>query len=48
MIPLTARILTVADCFDAVREDRQYRKGMTREEACEFLRATPALNSIQT
>jgi putative nucleotidyltransferase with HDIG domain len=37
-IPLTARILTVADCFDAVREDRQYRKGMTREEACAFLR----------
>ena len=37
MIPLTARILTVVDCFDAVREDRQYRKGMTREAACEFL-----------
>jgi diguanylate cyclase (GGDEF)-like protein/putative nucleotidyltransferase with HDIG domain len=36
-IPLTARILTVADCFDAVREDRQYRKGMSREEACCFL-----------
>ena len=37
-IPLTARILTVADCFDAVREDRQYRKGMSRQEACAFLR----------
>src|SRR5256714_1589889 len=36
-IPLTARILTVVDCFDAVREDRQYRKGMTREEAIELL-----------
>ncbi|PYT03940.1 MAG: hypothetical protein DMF60_16850 [Acidobacteria bacterium] len=36
-IPLTARILTVADCFDAVRENRQYRKGMSREEACQFL-----------
>ena len=36
-IPLTARILTVADCFDAVREDRQYRKGMGRDEACQFL-----------
>src|SRR5262249_9179711 len=34
----TARILTVADCFDAVREDRQYRKGMTRDDACDFLR----------
>jgi diguanylate cyclase (GGDEF)-like protein/putative nucleotidyltransferase with HDIG domain len=36
-IPLTARILTVADCFDAIREDRQYRKGMTRDQACRFL-----------
>ena len=36
-IPLTARILTVADCFDAVRENRQYRKGMSREAACQFL-----------
>ena len=32
-IPLTARILAVVDCFDAVREDRQYRKGLSREEA---------------
>ena len=37
-IPITARILTVADCFDAVREDRQYRKAMTQEEAIRFLR----------
>jgi len=37
-IPMTARILTVVDCFDAVREDRQYRKGLTREAACAFLR----------
>ncbi|HKQ06287.1 MAG TPA: HD domain-containing phosphohydrolase [Blastocatellia bacterium] len=37
-IPMTARILTVVDCFDAVREDRQYRKAMTRDEACAFLR----------
>jgi putative nucleotidyltransferase with HDIG domain len=36
-IPLTARILTVVDCFDAVREDRQYRKAMTRPEAVDFL-----------
>jgi putative nucleotidyltransferase with HDIG domain len=36
-IPLTARILTVVDCFDAVREDRQYRKGMTREEAIDLI-----------
>src|SRR5688500_18247538 len=36
-IPLTARILSVVDCFDAVREDRQYRKGMTREAAIELI-----------
>jgi putative nucleotidyltransferase with HDIG domain len=36
-IPLTARILSVVDCFDAVREDRQYRKAMTREEALAFI-----------
>lgn len=37
-IPITARILTVADCFDAVREDRQYRKAMTREQAISLLK----------
>src|SRR6266550_2764317 len=36
-IPLTARILTVVDCFDALREDRQYRRGLTRSEAIDFL-----------
>ena len=36
-IPMTARILTVVDVFDAVREDRQYRKAMTRDEACGLL-----------
>ncbi|HWC76861.1 MAG TPA: diguanylate cyclase [Blastocatellia bacterium] len=38
-IPITARILSVVDCFDAVREDRQYRKAMTREEAIALLRS---------
>ncbi|HLG15000.1 MAG TPA: diguanylate cyclase [Blastocatellia bacterium] len=37
-IPITARILTISDCFDAVREDRQYRKAMTREEAIAMLK----------
>jgi diguanylate cyclase (GGDEF)-like protein/putative nucleotidyltransferase with HDIG domain len=37
-IPLTARILAVVDCFDSLREDRPYRRGMTREEACALLR----------
>jgi diguanylate cyclase (GGDEF)-like protein/putative nucleotidyltransferase with HDIG domain len=36
-IPITARILTVVDCFDAVREDRQYRKGLTRGQAIDLL-----------
>ena len=36
-IPMTARILTLADCFDAVREDRNYRKAMTRDEAIAML-----------
>jgi diguanylate cyclase (GGDEF)-like protein/putative nucleotidyltransferase with HDIG domain len=37
-IPLTARILAVVDCFDSVREDRPYRRGMTREQACALLK----------
>ena len=36
-IPMTARILSVVDCFDAVREDRQYRKGLTRDEAIQLI-----------
>jgi diguanylate cyclase (GGDEF)-like protein/putative nucleotidyltransferase with HDIG domain len=38
-IPITARILMVVDCFDAVREDRQYRKAMTRDEAVALISA---------
>jgi diguanylate cyclase (GGDEF)-like protein/putative nucleotidyltransferase with HDIG domain len=37
-IPLTARILSVADCFDSVCEERPFRRGMTREEACTLIR----------
>jgi diguanylate cyclase (GGDEF)-like protein/putative nucleotidyltransferase with HDIG domain len=36
-IPMTARILSVVDCFDSVREDRPYRKGMTLDEASALL-----------
>jgi diguanylate cyclase (GGDEF)-like protein/putative nucleotidyltransferase with HDIG domain len=36
-IPITARILSVVDCFDSVREDRPFRRGMTRDEAIAFL-----------
>jgi len=37
-IPLTARIFSVADCFDSVREDRPFRRSMTSEEAAALLR----------
>jgi diguanylate cyclase (GGDEF)-like protein/putative nucleotidyltransferase with HDIG domain len=37
-IPITARILSVVDCFDAVRESRQYRGAMTREQAINMLK----------
>src|SRR5262249_47807698 len=32
-IPLGARILAVADCFDALTSDRPYRRGMPRKQA---------------
>jgi len=32
-IPITARILSIIDTFDTVREDRPYRRGLTLEEA---------------
>ncbi|HJQ26961.1 MAG TPA: diguanylate cyclase, partial [Blastocatellia bacterium] len=38
-IPMTAQILSVVDCFDAAREDRQYRKGLTRDEAIALVQA---------
>jgi diguanylate cyclase (GGDEF)-like protein/putative nucleotidyltransferase with HDIG domain len=37
-IPLTARIISVVDCFDAFREERPFRRGMSREEAIALLR----------
>ncbi|HYE12978.1 MAG TPA: diguanylate cyclase [Pyrinomonadaceae bacterium] len=37
-IPLTARILSVVDCFDSVREERPWRRGMTHDEACALVR----------
>jgi diguanylate cyclase (GGDEF)-like protein/putative nucleotidyltransferase with HDIG domain len=36
-IPITARILSVVDCFDSLREDRPFRRGMTLDEATAFL-----------
>lgn len=37
-IPLLSRILAVADAYDAMTEDRVYRKALTREEAMEEIR----------
>lgn len=37
-IPLVARIFSVVDSFDSVREDRPFRRGMTREEAIALIR----------
>src|SRR6266550_90734 len=36
-IPITARIISVVDCFDSVREDRPFRRGMTVNEATALL-----------
>ncbi len=33
-IPLLSRIISVADAYDAMTEDRPYRKAMSMEEAC--------------
>jgi len=37
-IPITARIISVVDCFDSIREDRPFRRGMTIDEATALLR----------
>ncbi len=36
-IPITARILSVVDCFTSACEERPYRRGLTREQACKLL-----------
>ncbi len=38
-IPLTARILTIADAYDTLRVARPYRHAVPRDEACNFLRS---------
>ncbi|MGD0279115.1 MAG: HD domain-containing phosphohydrolase [Smithella sp.] len=37
-IPLSSRIITVADVWDAITADRPYRKGFPRMEAIEFMK----------
>lgn len=38
-IPLQSRIIAIADAYDAMTEDRVYRKGITHEEALEEIKA---------
>ncbi|HEU0054557.1 MAG TPA: HD-GYP domain-containing protein [Longimicrobium sp.] len=38
-IPLTARILGVADCYDALTTERSYRRALTREQALATMEA---------
>lgn len=37
-IPLSARIVSICDAYDALTSDRPYRNGLTSEEACRILR----------
>jgi diguanylate cyclase (GGDEF)-like protein/putative nucleotidyltransferase with HDIG domain len=37
-IPITARIMSVVDSFDSVREDRPFRPSMSRDDAINLLR----------
>src|ERR1700675_1600830 len=37
-IPITAGILTLVDNYDALRSDRPYKTGMTREEALAYIK----------
>src|SRR5262249_15558537 len=38
-IPLLARILTIADCFDAMTSSRAYRAAMPKAQAANVIRA---------
>lgn len=37
-IPVTARIMSVIDCYDSVRQDRPFRPGRSKEEAIDLLK----------
>jgi putative two-component system response regulator len=43
-IPLTARIVAVADVFDALTSDRAYKKAMPRADALAFIREQSGLH----
>jgi diguanylate cyclase (GGDEF)-like protein/putative nucleotidyltransferase with HDIG domain len=36
-IPVTARIMSVVDCYDSAREDRPFRTGKSKDEALDLL-----------
>ncbi|PYT14234.1 MAG: hypothetical protein DMF51_08940, partial [Acidobacteria bacterium] len=38
-IPITARILSVVDCYDALTSDRPYRKPLSAEEALKYVQS---------
>ncbi len=37
-IPLGARIIAIADTYDAITSDRPYRKALSREDALQIIR----------
>lgn len=43
-IPLGARIISVADAFDAMTSDRPYRKALSYEASCQELKNSQAVN----
>ncbi len=46
-LPLEARILRVADIFQAMVQDRPYRAGLNKEQVLEFMRDLVARGSIE-
>lgn len=38
VIPIAARVISIADCYDALREDRPYRQSLSRDAALQTLR----------
>lgn len=43
-IPITARILSVVDCFDALTSDRPYRKPLSQEEALKYVQSESGIS----
>jgi HD-GYP domain-containing protein (c-di-GMP phosphodiesterase class II) len=43
-IPLAARIISIADTYDALTSDRPYRKAFTKEDAIRIMRKSVGLH----